>query len=105
MTVCGILFLLRLRLEKRSGSPWCLRLQLMLRIAIASAAFATIISYGAFSAFAQSPSPKSKYPAEIAAASMLLVQKEETCRRQARQQKLTFLKRRRFIRDCIKKKP
>ena len=36
---------------------------------------------------------------------MLLVQKEETCRRQARQQKLTFLKRRRFIRDCIKKKP
>lgn len=76
MTVSGILFLLRLLLEKRSGLPPCLRLQLMLRIAIASAAFATIISYGAFSVFAQSLPPNPKYPAEIAAVSMLLVQKE-----------------------------
>jgi hypothetical protein len=77
----------------------------MLRIAIASAAFATVISYGALSALAQSPSAKPKYPAEIAAASMRLIAKEESCRRQVRQQTLTFLQRRRFVRECLKNKP
>jgi hypothetical protein len=64
-----------------------------------------IFSYGAMSALAQSAAQKPKYPAEIAAASMLLVQKQETCRHQARQQKLGFLQRRRFVRECLKKKP
>jgi 3-dehydroquinate synthase class II len=77
----------------------------MPRISIASAAFAIIFSYGAVSAFAQSPAEKPKYPAEIAAASMLLVQKQETCRRQARQQKLGFMQRRHFVRECLKKRP
>ena len=75
----------------------------MLRIGFAAAVFATFIAVGTFSVFAQSPSPKPKYPAEIAAASRLLAEKQENCRRQAKQQKLTFLKRRSFIRECIKK--
>jgi hypothetical protein len=54
------------------------------------------------SAFAQSPSPKAKSPGEIAAASRLLAQKEENCRLEAKEKKLTFLKRRRFVHECIK---
>ena len=77
----------------------------MLRIAIAAVVFAAFVSAGTFSAFAQSPSAKPKYPAEIAAASRLLAEKNETCRRQAKEQKLSFLKRRRFMRECIKKQP
>jgi hypothetical protein len=75
----------------------------MHRIGFAAAVFAAFIAFGTFSVFAQSPSPKPKYPAEIAAASRLLAEKQENCRRQAKQQKLTFMKRRSFIRECIKK--
>src|SRR5450631_3948499 len=87
--------------------PVCLvsRSKFMPRIAMASAVVVTFISFGAFSAFAQSPSPKSKFPGEIAAASRLLAEKQENCRLEAKQQKLAFLKRRRFVRECIKKKP
>ncbi len=80
-----------------------LKVTLMNRIGIATSIFATFILFGTFSVFAQSPSPKPKYPAEMAAASRLLAEKQENCRLQAKQQKLTFLKRRRFIRECIKK--
>ena len=48
------------------------------------------------------PSPKPKYPAEIAAASKVLAERNESCRLQAKEEKVAFLKRRRFIRDCIK---
>jgi hypothetical protein len=70
----------------------------MLRIAISSAAVVTLVSLGASSVFAKSSG-------EIAAASRLLAVKQENCRVQARQQKLTFLKRRRFVRQCMKAKP
>ena len=50
-----------------------------------------------------SPSPKPTSPAEIAKASRILTQKSENCRLQAKEKKLTRLKRRRFIRDCVKK--
>jgi len=76
----------------------------MLRITIASAVFTTFILFGAFSVFAQSPSAKPKSPGEIAAASRLLAEKDEYCRREAKEQKLTFLKRRSFVRECIKKR-
>jgi hypothetical protein len=51
---------------------------------------------------AQTPSPRPKSAGEIAAVSKLLAEKNKICRRQAREQKLQFLKRCRFIRDCVK---
>jgi hypothetical protein len=45
---------------------------------------------------------KIKSPGEIAAESRNLAEKNEGCRRQAKEAKLTGLKRRRFIRDCAK---
>jgi hypothetical protein len=77
----------------------------MLRIAISSAAVVTLMSVGTSSVFAQSLSPAPKSSGEIAAASRLLAEKQENCRVQAKQQKLTFLKRRSFIRRCMKGKP
>jgi hypothetical protein len=41
-------------------------------------------------------------PGEIAARSRLLAQKNEDCKRQAREQHLGFFKRRQFIRGCVK---
>jgi hypothetical protein len=75
----------------------------MLRIAIASALFATVFCSGAASA--QTAQAKPKYPGEIAAASKHLAEKNEGCRRQAKRQKLSYLQRRRFIRDCVKNTP
>jgi hypothetical protein len=50
-----------------------------------------------------SPSPKPTSPGEIAKASLALTQKNESCRLQANEEKLTGFKRHRFIRDCAKK--
>jgi hypothetical protein len=74
----------------------------MSRVLIFSAAFAAFISIGTPAALAQSPSAKLKSPGQIAAASRLLAEKYESCRLQAREQGLHLLKRRRFIRDCVK---
>jgi hypothetical protein len=62
-------------------------------------------SLGISMVHAQSPSPKPKSPGEIAAVSKLLAEKNEVCRLEARKLKLHFLKRHRFIRDCVKKNP
>ncbi len=61
------------------------------------------ISLGISFVFAQSPPTKPQSPGEIAAASKLLAEKNEICRNQAKAQKLHFLKRRSFIRECINK--
>jgi hypothetical protein len=74
----------------------------MLRIAISSAALVTLVAVGTSPALAQSPAAKSS--GEIAAASRLLAEKQEGCRLQAKQQKLSFLKRRSFVRGCMKGK-
>ena len=42
---------------------------------------------------------KPKSPGEIAQASRVLAEKNDNCRRQAREQKLTLLKRRQFVRN------
>ena len=47
--------------------------------------------------------PSLESPGEIAVWSTVITQKQEYCRRQAQAQKLHFLKRRRFIRDCMNK--
>ena len=75
----------------------------MRHVPIASVVLVTFISLGISVALAQSPSPKPKSPGEIAAVSKLLAEKNEICRREAQKLKLHFLKRRRFIRDCVKK--
>ena len=72
----------------------------MFRIFTYSAAFVALVSIGTLSAFAQSAPAKPKSPGQIAAASRLLAEKNESCRLQAKQQGLRFLKRRRFMRDC-----
>lgn len=74
----------------------------MLRALICSAAFVVCLSLGTLPLLAQSSSPKPKSSGEIAAASRLLAEKDASCRQKAREQKLTFLQRRRFIRGCIK---
>jgi hypothetical protein len=45
-------------------------------------------------------SVKPKYPGEIAAASDHIAQRNEDCRRQAREQHLHLVKRYHFMRDC-----
>jgi epoxyqueuosine reductase QueG len=73
----------------------------MLRIIALSAV--AVISVGISAANAELPSPPSKKsPGEIATVSRLLVQKQENCRLEAKLQKLTFFKRRSFIRKCMK---
>jgi len=68
---------------------------LFLRVAIGTCA---AISLSASAANAQSVKPKS--PGEIAAASDRIAQRNEDCRRQAREQHLHLVKGHRFMRDC-----
>ncbi|MGO8911152.1 MAG: hypothetical protein ACLQDM_17785 [Bradyrhizobium sp.] len=75
----------------------------MLRITILSTAVAILV--GVSTANAESPySAPMKSPGEIAAASRHLAEKQESCRVQAKAQKLRFFKRRSFIRKCMKNK-
>jgi hypothetical protein len=46
--------------------------------------------------------PRLASPGEIAVWSTVLTQKQDYCRRQARARKLTYWKRRRFVRACVK---
>jgi hypothetical protein len=71
---------------------------IMFRILIMG--FTALISFGTVPALAQSAPVKQKFPATIAVASTVITQKNESCRLQAKQQGLHFLKRRRFMRDC-----
>lgn len=75
----------------------------MLRIIVLSAVAA--ISVGLSAANAESlPGASAKSPGAIAAASRLMAEKQESCRLEARRQKLTFFKRRGFVRRCMKSK-
>ena len=68
---------------------------LSLRVAIGICA---ALALGAFAANAQLVKPK--YPGEIAAASEHIAQRNENCRRQAREQHLHLIKRYHFMRNC-----
>ena len=73
----------------------------MLRIIFLS----VVVSVGVSAATAEPLSPVSKKsPGEIAAASRLLAEKQESCRLEAKRQKLTLFKRRSFVRKCMKNK-
>jgi hypothetical protein len=80
-----------------------LEFEIMRHVPIVCVVLLILISPGTVG-FAQSPPLKPRYPGEIAAVSNLLAEKNEICRRQARKLKLHFLKRHRFMRDCVKKK-
>jgi hypothetical protein len=75
----------------------------MRHVPIAFVVLVTLISLCITAAFAEPASSKPKSPGEIAAASRLLAEKNEICRRQAQKQKLHLFKRHRFIRDCVNK--
>ena len=49
------------------------------------------------------PGPRLESPGEIAVWSTVLTQKQDYCRHQARARKLTYWKRRRFVRACVKR--
>jgi hypothetical protein len=84
----------RIRENERMREEMMIR-ALFLRVAIATCA---AISLGASAANAQSVKPK--YPGEIAATSERIAERNENCRRQAREQHLHLVKRHRFMRDC-----
>ena len=71
---------------------------LYLRVGIGTFAATSL----AAATYAQPPAPK--YPKEIAAASSRIAERNEDCRRQAREQHLHLIKRYRFMRDC-KRRP
>ena len=77
----------------------------MRHVPITFAIVASVNLLGAFAGSAQSPERKTKSPAEVEQAVNDYNLKIENCRRQAREQKLHFMKRRRFIRDCVKNTP
>lgn len=52
-------------------------------------------------AAAQSAPSKPRAPEDIRTASELLIVKNEACRREAREQKLSFFKRRLFMHRCL----
>jgi hypothetical protein len=61
------------------------------------------MSLGTVALQAQQASPKPTSSGEIAAASRLLAKKYDDCRRQSKEKKLPFLKRRIFIHNCVRK--
>ena len=77
----------------------------MRRILITSAIVASVVLLAAPSAWAQLPPRKTRSPAEVEQAVNDYNAKIESCRRQARAQKLHLMKRRRFIRDCVNTAP
>jgi len=75
----------------------------MFRIMVFSAV--AVISVGVSAANAETRSRASaKSPGQITAASSLLAEKQESCRLDAKRQKLAFFKRRSFVRKCIEGK-
>lgn len=53
-------------------------------------------------ALSQTPS-KPRSPGEIAAADRIALEKRATCQREARAKKLSYLQRRRFVKDCVRR--
>jgi hypothetical protein len=62
-----------------------------------------LFSSGMVPALSQSATSKPRSPGEIAAADRAAAEKRENCEAEAREQKLSYLKRHRFVRDCVKR--
>jgi hypothetical protein len=95
----------RLRSLKTGRMSFIRGARLMLSVPMASAIFGGAILLGASAAWAQSPPRKTRSPAEVEQAINDYNSKIANCRRQAREQKLHFMKRRRFICDCVNNTP
>ena len=68
-----------------------------------AAACVLLLSLGVGPALSQYVVAKPKSPAEIAAPDKLAMEKRESCKREARAQKLTYVKRRSFVKGCLKR--
>lgn len=62
-----------------------------------------LLSLGAIPALSQSAPSKPKSPGEIAAADRVAAEKRASCEREARALKLNYLKRRNFLRGCLRR--
>ena len=71
----------------------------LLRISV----YALLSSFITVSAFAQYPNPKSTSPGEMAAIDKDKAEKRAACQREARAQKLSYLKRRQYVRNCTRR--
>lgn len=66
-------------------------------------ACAMLLALAASPAFSQYPAPKPTTPGEIAAVDRDAAEKRAACQREARAQKLSYLKRRQFVRGCVRR--
>lgn len=66
-------------------------------------ACAILLSFVSVSAFAQYPAPKPTSPGEMAAIDKDKAEKRAACQREAREQKLSYLKRRQYVRNCTRR--
>jgi hypothetical protein len=64
---------------------------------------ALLTAFVAMPALAQSAPVKPKNPGEIAAADKLAMEKRANCEREARVNKLSYFKRRQFVKGCIRR--
>ena len=64
---------------------------------------ALLAAFAAMPALAQTAPVKPKSPSEIAAADKVAMEKRANCEREARANKLSYLKRRRFVQGCIRR--
>jgi hypothetical protein len=75
----------------------------MNRSLISTTALAACLTFGVISAKADPAVETRKSPKEIEVASEILAKKYDDCRHEAKQLKLSFLKRRIYIHDCVRK--
>ena len=62
-----------------------------------------LLSLATIPALSQSAPSKPKSPGEIAAVDRVAAEKRASCEREARAQKLSYLKRRNFVRGCLRR--
>ena len=64
---------------------------------------AVLTAFAALPALLQTASAKPHNPGEIAAADRVAMERRANCEKEARAEKLSFLKRRQFVKGCIKR--
>lgn len=75
----------------------------MTRFFTGAAALLAAVSLATIAAHAQTAPAKPKSPKEIAAASEALAEKYDTCRREAKEQKLSYIKQKLYVHNCVRK--
>ncbi len=64
---------------------------------------ALLTAFAAMPALSQTASVKPKNPGDIAAVDRVAMEKRANCEREARANKLSFLKRHQFVKGCIRR--